>query len=149
VPPLHAFISLRLALAGWLLLTNLSLGLCHQHEAEAGSSLDATHPEARHCHILVLGVELDCLSLNAETCPFCPDDSPDDECHLLLTSLLGPTEKVELGIMPASDDVALPVPVTLTPIGESSLSVLSPARALADPLPSEVALGLRSGVQQV
>jgi hypothetical protein len=147
--------SLRLAVAAWLLLTNLSLGQYHRHDAaEAPAPADRPHraaPQAWHYHVLLLGVEFDFLSLNSETCPFAPEDTRDGETHVLLATLFAPGSHDEstpfaallLAFLPAylshADSVA---PVAGQPI-------VSIGDRIMEAPPAPCATGARSGVQQV
>jgi hypothetical protein len=145
--------SLRMALAAWLLLMNLSLGLYHQHEAEESASASAHRaaPSAWHYHLVLLGVELDFLSLNTETSPFGPNSSADKEAHLLLCSVLAPFPEHDSSPNPAlvlSAMALLDLPVLCTPHDELSRAPASTRERTGLP-PPQIALGARSGVQQV
>ncbi len=146
--------SLRLALAAWLLLTNLSLGLYHCHEADdqpAPSKAHRAAPEAWHYHVLVLGVELDFLSLNSEDCPFRPAGSTDPETHVLLATLLDPGTNHEPGPSPAltlaAVPLCLPSDCLAHDVQAQATAILSDGRTGLPPPPS--VLGVRSGVQQI
>jgi hypothetical protein len=153
---MYASCSLRVALAAWLLLTNLSLGLYHQHGAEAAAPSPVkehrTSPEARHYHVLVLGIELEFLSLNSETSPFSSGDDSDGEAHLLLARLICPAAEHEpgpaLALLIGCDlltDAAFMCSGTHV-TGQGSSLIARDFNCLSLPA---VALGARSGVQQV
>jgi hypothetical protein len=142
-----------MALSAWLLLTNLSLGMYHRHEATA-SETSAAHrasPLAWHYHLLLLGFELDVLSVNTETSPFDPSGSPDQETHLLLSGLLAPCPDHEPA--PTAALVLWTVAMFHPPAACAAHDELQPVLALTCDLsglpPPEIALGARSGVQQI
>jgi hypothetical protein len=148
-------LSLRLALAAWLLLTNLSLGLYHRHEATPGPSEAArahrAAPGAWHHHIVLLGIELDFLSFNTETSPFDPNSSGGEESYVLLSNLLAPCPDHESGLGPAllmSAVFLLELPPARMPPLEESCSSAA-IEGLTGLPPPQIALGARSGVQQV
>jgi hypothetical protein len=141
--------ALKSALAAWLLLTNLSLGLYHRHEAAQDAHRAA--PNGWHYHVLLLGVELDFLSCNAESCPFESPRPADREAHLLLGNLVAPAtdhEIVSAGVLL----LALMPLLSVQPCDISSAYALAHPPALDDvsglPPPGSIH-GARSGVQQV
>jgi hypothetical protein len=145
--------SLKTALAAWLVLTNLSLGLYHRHEAaderHARAVPHQAAPTAWHYHWLLLGVELDFLSLNAETCPFSPTHPADGEAHLLLGNLLAPGTEHQPGQSLALLLTGFVLPC-LPPDSASADSSWSTAdHAGAGLPPPAIALCARSGVQQI
>jgi hypothetical protein len=145
-----------MTLAAWLLLTNLSLGLYHQHGPEAAAPSPVKEhrasPEARHYHVLVLGVELDFLSLNSETSPFGSDDDANAEAHVLLASLICPAAEHEpepaLALLIGCDLLADAVSMCRAGnrAGQGFSLTARDFNGLSLP---DVALGARSGVQQV
>jgi hypothetical protein len=149
-------------LAVWLLLTNLVLAVYHRHEAAdgtrtAGTGLGASphraNPTAWHYHVLLLGVELEFLSTNSETCPFGPEAPAQEESHVLLATLLGAAQDHELvpdlALLLLADVSLLHVPASLS--AEATLPA-PPDTVTADPTGpplADAALGYRSGVQQI
>jgi hypothetical protein len=141
--------TLKTALAGWLLLTNLSLGLYHRHEA--GEAAHRAAPSAWHYHVLLLGVELDFLSCNAESSPFQSPSTPDGEAHLLLGNLVAPATDHDVATTIALLVALLPLahqpPCDLPDALES---VPGPLAYDVSGLPPPIsALTARSGVQQI
>ena len=139
--------ALKTALAAWLLLTNLSLGMYHRHEM--GQDAHRAAPTGWHYHVLLLGVELDFLSVNSETCPFQTPSPADGEAHLLLGHLVAATDH--------DIDMSSAVLLTLLPPPIVASCVLAELPAIDSPLgddwhglpSSAAALSARSGVQQV
>jgi hypothetical protein len=142
-----AMAAVKTALAAWLLLTNLSLGLYHRHEM--GQDAHRAAPTGWHYHVLLLGVELDFLSVNSETCPFQNPTPADAEAHLLLGHLVAATDH-DIDLSSAVLNTLMPLPIVPT-CAVVELPATDPSfgdhwHGLPSPA---AALSARSGVQQI
>ncbi len=140
--------TLKTALAGWLLLTNLSLGQYHRHEM--GTDAHRAVPGAWHYHVLLLGVELDFLSVNSESSPFQAPGVPDGEAHLLLGNLLAPATDHDAGAAIAFLLTCLPLLArTCAPTVALAPAAAPLAYDVSGLPPPADGLTCRSGVQQI
>ncbi len=141
--------TVKAALAAWLLLTNLSLGQYHRHEP--GHDAHRAAPNGWHYHVLLLGVELDFLSVNSESSPFQAPSPAEHETHLLLGHLVAPATDHDLGVSLALLLAVVP-PAPLAVCESPDALALVPAPMVHDvsglPPPASV-LSARSGAQQV
>ena len=155
--PVRASSAPRLVLAAWLLATNLSLGLYHQHgadDAEHASASRMPHraaPESWHYHLLFCGFELDCLSQNCETCPFGPETPAQGESQVMLSGSFGLRAEHEpdadFGLLLACAALGRPTGVLTA---ADPCSALAAADCEPDGPPAlPIALRARSGVLQV
>ena len=141
----------RYLLVAWLMLTNLSLGLFHRHEESAASAVQQTAPTAWHYHLALFGLHLDFLSVNADTSPFGQEAPPSKEVHLLLGSVFASDQQQRSAdLVPSlSLDFPSPSPVTAALTAPNSAAEDSAANSADHVLLPEIALGARSGVQQI
>jgi hypothetical protein len=148
-------------LVAWLMLVNLMQGVYHRHQGDEGmpahgpSLLSAIHrarPDAWHYHLLLLGVEVDFLSANSDTCPFGPDRSPHEEAYSFIGGLLDGGADHDRGTdaqAPHTGAVLSQPPAPLPQgFGLPECPSAVPPNLTAPP-PAEAARGVRSGVQQV
>jgi hypothetical protein len=141
--------ALKSALAAWLLLTNLSLGLYHRHETAQDAHRAA--PNGWHYHVLLLGVELDFLSCNTESSPFESPNPAEREAHLLLGNLVAPATDHEIATAGALLLALVPLlNVPSCDITDACALAHSPTSDDMSGLPPPASiLGARSGVQQI
>lgn len=141
--------TVKTALAAWLLLTNLSLGQYHQHEA--GQDAHRAEPGSWHYHVLLLGVELEFLSVNSETCPFHWPDPANGEAHLLLGDLIAPATNhdADLCALAVLSLITLPHAASCDLAAARAPSPLPIAHEIDGLPPPTSVLTARSGVQQI